>query len=160
MGGDAFGTLKCTDADNDPIGSFLLNTNSTSGVVVVNPSSGAFTVTGAVDGKSFTFTDSDGTLTSAPAMIKVVISAPVDTFAPQVTYNTGAFCADVQAADFDGDGDLDLVAANSGSNTITVLRNHGDGTYAAGTDYATAAGPYDIATANFSGQAVGVHLQN
>jgi hypothetical protein len=35
----------------------------------------------------------------------------------------------VTAADFDGDGILDLAVADSGANTITILKGHGDGTF-------------------------------
>lgn len=44
----------------------------------------------------------------------------------------------------DGDEDLDLVTANAGSNTISILRNKGDGTFAAKVDYATQEYPISI----------------
>jgi hypothetical protein len=36
---------------------------------------------------------------------------------------------DVRAADFDGDGKLDLVTANLGTSTVSVFRGNGDGTF-------------------------------
>ena len=37
--------------------------------------------------------------------------------------------------DIDSDGDLDIAVANQVSHTVSVLRNNGDGTYAAKVDY-------------------------
>lgn len=36
---------------------------------------------------------------------------------------------DVRAADFNNDGNLDLVTANLGTNTISIFRGNGDGTF-------------------------------
>jgi FG-GAP-like repeat len=45
------------------------------------------------------------------------------TFEPRAMYVAGSFTIGVRAADLDADGDLDLVTANSGSSTISVLRS-------------------------------------
>jgi hypothetical protein len=50
-------------------------------------------------------------------------------FAPGVPYFTNAFPVHVQVADFDRDGALDFVTADSGVPTISVLRGNGDGTF-------------------------------
>ncbi len=42
---------------------------------------------------------------------------------------------DVRAADFNGDGNLDLVTANLGTNTISVFLGNGDGTFQRDTLY-------------------------
>ncbi|MBC8124083.1 MAG: VCBS repeat-containing protein [Gemmatimonadaceae bacterium] len=47
--------------------------------------------------------------------------------------------------DLDGDGDLDVAAANSRSNTVSVLKNNGDGTLATPQDFANEGGPNSIA---------------
>ena len=43
---------------------------------------------------------------------------------------------DVRAADFNGDGNLDLVTANLGPSTISVFRGRGDGTFDVDSRYA------------------------
>ncbi len=54
-----------------------------------------------------------------------------------------------EALDFDGDGDVDVVTGNSFDQTISVLRNQGDGTFVATalrlsvTAFSVAAGDYD-----------------
>jgi hypothetical protein len=47
----------------------------------------------------------------------------------------GTFFVDLLGADIDGDSDTDLVAV-SGAATLSVLLNHGDGTFAPGAHYA------------------------
>ena len=48
-------------------------------------------------------------------------------------------------------GRTDLVVANYDSNTVSVLRNNGNGTFAAKVDYATGAYPSSVTTADFNG---------
>jgi VCBS repeat protein/Big-like domain-containing protein/exosortase sorting signal-containing protein len=57
----------------------------------------------------------------------------------------------VVASDVDRDGKLDLVVANFGSNTFTVLRGNGDGTFAAAVAFATGSGVRGIALADLDG---------
>src|SRR5207253_1733034 len=70
-------------------------------------------------------------------------------------YPTGTNSNGLIAADFDGDGKLDLAIANSGDNTVTIMLGNGDGTFQAQKDYA--AGPTgvkdasDIALGDFNG---------
>lgn len=64
-------------------------------------------------------------------------------------YTVGAGPMDVKLVDVDNDGDLDIVTANYGNNgagnTISVLRNNGDGTFAAKQDFTVGSGPIAIA---------------
>jgi len=53
--------------------------------------------------------------------------------------------------DFNGDKLLDLVVANSGSNTISVLLGNGRGGFAAAVDFPVGLGPASIAMADFNG---------
>ena len=57
----------------------------------------------------------------------------------------------VTAADFDGDGHIDLAAANYDSVTVSVLRNLGDGTFATKVDYSVDSNPQSIAAADIDG---------
>jgi hypothetical protein len=50
----------------------------------------------------------------------------------------------ITLGDLDDDGDLDLVAANSGTDDLSVLLNNGDGTYAHETRYAVGTLPKSL----------------
>jgi len=51
----------------------------------------------------------------------------------------------------DGDTDLDLAVANRGANTVSILENNGDGTFAPKVDYPTGNGPYSVYAADLVG---------
>jgi hypothetical protein len=53
------------------------------------------------------------------------------------------------AADFDGDGDIDIAAARAGN--VDILLNNGAGVYAAPVPYAVGTNPVRLATADFNG---------
>ena len=55
------------------------------------------------------------------------------------------------AADFDGDGDIDLATSNHGSNTVSVLLNAGNGTYGASTPFAVGTNPNGLTSADLDG---------
>jgi len=100
-------------------------------------------------------TDNDLAVANANSNTVSVLKNNGDgTFAPKVDYATGSFPRSVFAADVDGDGDKDLAVANSGGgagNTVSVLKNNGDGTFAAKVDYATGTGPYSVFAADVDG---------
>ena len=64
--------------------------------------------------------------------------------------NVGA-AAHVSAADWTGDGKLDLVAVSYVYDTASVLLNNGDGTFAAKVDYPTGVSPSSVAAADLNG---------
>ena len=66
----------------------------------------------------------------------------------------GSGPAALAAADFNGDGHIDLVVANEGSATISVFLGNGDGTFGARTDYAVGNSPVWVATGDFNGDSV------
>ena len=73
------------------------------------------------------------------------------TFAPQVTYFCAAPVA-VAVGDFDGDGFTDLAVVNyAGTNTVGVLFNRKDGTFAHEVQYPTGSYPGAIAAGDFNG---------
>ena len=94
------------------------------------------------------------------------------TFAPKVDYPAGngpLAVKSVFSCDVDRDGYLDLATANYAGNTVSVLRNYGDGTFASKVDYGVGAGPsslfaadldldgdWELATANYSGSTVSI----
>jgi hypothetical protein len=70
---------------------------------------------------------------------------------PGPVYPTGSSPYSFAIGDLDGDGRPDLVAANFNSNTVSVLRNLGNGTFAAKVDYATGSGPLAVAIVDLDG---------
>jgi hypothetical protein len=91
------------------------------------------------------------------------------TFASPVHYAVGTNPHSIKAADFNGDGRLDLVTANDGSNNVSVLLGNGNGTFGTSTAYAAGRvpksvdvgdldgdGDLDLVTANTAGNGDGV----
>ncbi|WP_460502006.1 FG-GAP-like repeat-containing protein, partial [Hymenobacter agri] len=62
-----------------------------------------------------------GRLAALGLLLATAGAAQAQTFAPAVTYATGNIPQDIVAADVNGDGRLDLINANSNSNSVGVL---------------------------------------
>ena len=73
--------------------------------------------------------------------------------APNSPFAVGASPQSVALGDFNGDGNLDIVAANSGDNTATLLLGDGTGgfTASAGSPFTVGANPQSVAVADFNG---------
>jgi Ca2+-binding RTX toxin-like protein len=104
------------------------------------------------------------------------------TFAPTETYLTAEKPGVVRAADLDGDGDLDLTlrhaqfitrTGDTSGNTIAILKNNGDGTFAAPQSFPVGnvpiglvvadldgSGNIDMATSNFDSNSATVYLNS
>src|SRR5688572_20755514 len=64
-----------------------------------------------------------------PACLEALEDRRLMSFAPAVSYPTGASPQLVVTADFNNDGAPDLVTANIGDNTVSALLGSGDGTF-------------------------------
>jgi hypothetical protein len=72
-------------------------------------------------------------------------------FAEAVAYPSGDKTYALVAADLDGDGDTDLVAANEQGNSVSVFLNRGDGAFdGLPDDFATGSYPTAVAVADFN----------
>lgn len=78
-------------------------------------------------------------------------AAPVLTFAPPVTLPSGSHTHGVVMADVDGDTDLDLIAANAGSDTASVWLGAGDGTFGGLATFPTGTTPKMVAVGDLDG---------
>ncbi len=73
-------------------------------------------------------------------------------FGPAVFYPTGGSEAyQIVAADFNGDGKLDLVVPNQGSNNVGLLPGNGDGTFGAAAVFAAGSLPLFAGVGDFNG---------
>ena len=127
------------------------------------------------DGTAFTFKGSNNTGAGPYSVVAVDLNADGNldlvignAGASSVTVllgdGTGAFSAatgspvavgthpnNLVAVDLNGDGKADVVTANSGDATISLLMGNGDGTFAAYVSYIAASGNKRVATADFNG---------
>jgi hypothetical protein len=75
----------------------------------------------------------------------------VPTFAAPVHHDVGPVPQAVAVGDFTGDGTPDLVVANTGGATVSVLAGNGDGTFRPAVDSATGNSPLSVAVGDFDG---------
>ncbi len=86
--------------------------------------------------------DGDGDLDMAVANrnsdnVSVLLNQGDGTFADDVAYDVGGVPWSVATGDLDGDGDIDLAVANAevSGDSVSVLLNQGDGTFAGNVPY-------------------------
>lgn len=70
-------------------------------------------------------------------------------FAPPVDYSVANTPVPLALGDVTGEGIPDLVAANNFSDSVSVLRNNGNGTFAPAVDYPVGAGPSSVTLGDF-----------
>jgi hypothetical protein len=84
-------------------------------------------------------------------------SLTTNSFAPRVNFSVGSGPRGVAVRDLDGDGKPELVTANWGDNTVSVLRNIGQpgsldtNSFAPAVAFATGANPQTVAIADLDG---------
>lgn len=72
-------------------------------------------------------------------------------FAPAVNYPTGINPVGVAVGDFNQDGIPDLVVANSGAGTVSILLGNGDGTFRPSREYGAGVDTLSVAVGDFNG---------
>lgn len=75
------------------------------------------------------------------------------TFAEAIAYGEGAVAGSrlVAIGDLNGDGDGDLAVSNLASEDVSVLLNHGNGTFAAAITYDVESEPFSVAVGDLNG---------
>ncbi len=88
--------------------------------------------------------------------VSVLLGHGNGTFASVTTYSTGIGSTPwwVALGDLNNDNRLDIVSANTGSNTIGILLGNGNGTFAAVVTYSTVygSGPYAVAVGDINNE--------
>jgi len=104
------------------------------------------------DGKADLVVANNGSNTIS--VIRNTSTSGTVSFAAKVDFTTGAAPLSVSIGDIDGDGKPDLAAANSGSNTVSVIRNtstSGTVSFASKVDFITGASPYSVSIGDIDG---------
>lgn len=83
--------------------------------------------------------------------VTVLLSKGDGTFTTGSTLTVGDKTGSITAADFNGDGILDLATANSGDNTVTVLFGKENGTFPTQSTLNVGSSPDAITAADFNG---------
>jgi hypothetical protein len=126
------------------------------------------------DGKlDLAIMDSCGSCTVSPNMVTILLGNGDGTFQVSGNYATGGGPIGIVAADFNGDGKLDLALANQVDSTVSILLGNGDGTFQSQTTVAVGTTPYwlamgdlnkdgrmDLVTLNIGAGSVSVLLSN
>jgi len=74
-------------------------------------------------------------------------------FGSNATYTVGSQPRSVVAANVNGDGKLDLISANTGSGTLTVLTNNGYGVFGSNATYNVGSQPRSVVATDVNGDA-------
>ncbi len=131
--------------------------------VVTYNSGGSYPVSVAVadvngDGKPDILVANQGSGGTMLGTVSVLLGNGDGTFQAATSYGTGgSFIYSLVVGDVNGDGKLDLVVANAGSNsnTVGVLLGHGDGTFATAVTYDSGGYfPESVAIADVNGNGV------
>jgi FG-GAP-like repeat/Cep192 domain 4 len=87
----------------------------------------------------------------APGSVIIQLGNGDGSFQAPVSYPAGDVPSALVASDFNGDGKLDVAAANTQGNTISILLGNGDGTFKSQITVPTAPGPLVLVAGDFNG---------
>lgn len=74
------------------------------------------------------------------------IAGVAQNYAPAINYPTAAGPVGVTQGDFNEDGNIDVIAANSNASSVTLFPGQGDGTFGPTSSIAVSAGPFSVAS--------------
>jgi hypothetical protein len=127
-----------------PTGTFGAATNFTVGAFPYSLTSGDFNNDGNKDVAVCRGTSTSGSVT-------VLFGNGTGSFGTPVHYVTGLGPRSVKAADFNGDGNLDLAVANYDSNNISILLGSSTGTFATAINYNVISQPTSLVCVDIDG---------
>jgi hypothetical protein len=142
VSGGATGYVEFIDGGN-PIGSAILGGGH---ATLVTRSLGA----GARSLRALYVGDATHGLSGSAVVVETVTAGQSSGLNPGASYTVGTNPKAIVMADFNGDGKVDLVTANSGSNNVSVLAGNGNGTFAPKVDYAVGGPAVVVVAADFN----------
>ena len=83
--------------------------------------------------------------------LQIYLGNGTGSFTAGATVNAGVTPVALYAADFNGDGKLDLAAANVTANTVSAMLGKGDGTFQAPVSYPLPSSPQSLVAGDFNG---------
>lgn len=86
-----------------------------------------------------------------PGDLSVLLGNGDGTFQSALIYTAGTHPFSIVAADFNGDGFIDLVAANVTSNDLSILFGNGDGTFQPAINFPLGSQPFSMAVGDYNG---------
>ncbi len=98
----------------------------------------------------------DGFMTLKAAVLSLAVFlcfgiCQAQNFAPAVNYMTGSLPFGSAAADFNNDGNVDVIVANSGATTLSLFLGNGDGTFQPARTIQVGLQPFSVVTGDFNG---------